>query len=336
MKRLRAGIIGLGVGEKHIEAYQSHPQCDVVAVCDFADEKISMAREKYRNVRITKESEEIVCSPDIDVVSIASFDNYHFDQIVTGIENGKHIFVEKPMCMNVHEAVMIRRLLNEKPDIRLSSNLNLRTCPLFKHLKKEILSGDMGQVFYMEGDYLWGRVDKLMDGWRKDMEFYSIVNGAAVHMIDLLMWITEMRPVQIQGFGNRIATSSSDFRFNDFAVVLMKFNNGLTAKVAANGGCVHPHFHRVTIFGTKKTFIHDMFGSKLVTSRDPRTKVREVAKEYPAVYEKRKVITTFVDSILGLEEEPIVPTEDVFASMSACLAAEEAIQEGGSVTVEYI
>ncbi len=38
MKSLRAGIIGLGVSEGHIAGYQSHPACEVVALCDFSDE----------------------------------------------------------------------------------------------------------------------------------------------------------------------------------------------------------------------------------------------------------------------------------------------------------
>ena len=60
MKRLRAGVIGLGVGEKHIEGYQSHPDCEVVALCDFSDEKLSMARTKYPGVRLTSQADELL------------------------------------------------------------------------------------------------------------------------------------------------------------------------------------------------------------------------------------------------------------------------------------
>jgi len=46
MKRLRVGVIGLGVGEEHIAAYQAHPACELVAVCDLSPE-----RRPARNIR---------------------------------------------------------------------------------------------------------------------------------------------------------------------------------------------------------------------------------------------------------------------------------------------
>ena len=64
MKRLRAGVIGLGVGEKHVEGYQSHPDCEVVALCDFSDEKLSMARTRYPGVKLTHKADELLhCMP---------------------------------------------------------------------------------------------------------------------------------------------------------------------------------------------------------------------------------------------------------------------------------
>jgi len=336
MKKLNIGIIGLGVGEKHVLAFKKHPACEVVSLCDFADEKLSNSLRYCRNAKTTKQPAEILNDPAIDIVSIASYDNYHFEQVVEAIRNGKHVFVEKPLCLHAQECAVIRKLLTKKAGIRLSSNLNLRTCPRFLRLKECILSGVMGQIFYLEADYLWGRLHKLVNGWRKDMDFYSIVYGAAVHMIDLLMWITEARPVEVQGYGNRIATRSSGFRFNDFASVLMKFEDGMVAKVCASGGCIHPHFHKITVFGTKKSFVQDSLEGKWIESCDPKTACRKIAEEYPAVERKGEVITKFVDSIIDENVCPIVSNDDVFATMSVCFAAEKSIQEGKAVQVEYI
>ena len=47
MTQLRVGIIGLGVGENHIEGYRAHPGCKVIALCDFSEEKQAMAQQKY-------------------------------------------------------------------------------------------------------------------------------------------------------------------------------------------------------------------------------------------------------------------------------------------------
>jgi predicted dehydrogenase len=333
---LKAGIIGLGVGKKHIEAFNSHPGCKVTALCDFSEEKYAEAINEYPGMRITKEAKDILHDPELDIVSVASFDNYHCEHVLGGLENGKYVFVEKPLCLYPHEAISIRRVLDENRDIRLSSNMPLRTCPRFVRLKEEVLSKEMGKVFYMEGDYFWGRIYKMTDGWRGNMEFYSIVLGAAIHMIDLLIWISGQYPLEVQGYGNQIATSDSGFRFNDFASILMKFENGMIAKVCANGGCVHPHFHRVTVFGTKKSFLHEISGGMWLEFREPEAERVEVREEYPGVKERGKVITTFIDSILDPKKRAVVPAEDVFSTMSVCFAAEKALKEEKRIEIEYI
>jgi predicted dehydrogenase len=218
----------------------------------------------------------------------------------------------------------------------LSSNLNLRTCPRFKILKEAVHAKEMGELFHLEGDYLWGRIRKLTDGWRKDIPYYSIVHGAAVHMIDLLMWIVEKKPDEVQGYGNGISTRESEMKYNDFAVIIMKFDNGMTAKVTANGGCVHPHFHKVSVFGTKKTFVHEISGTKIFDLREHDSSTAAVRGEYPAIDEKKRIITTFIDSILDDKKKPIVTCDEVFQTMSVCFAAETAIEEKRAVRVEYI
>jgi len=335
MDKLRIGIIGLGVGEKHIEGYQKHPNCEVVALCDFSEEKLRKVREEYPRIYTTKSADEIIDNDDIDIVSIASFDNYHFEQAAKSLQKNKHIFVEKPLCLFREEAEEIKKILDKKPDLKISLNLNLRTSPLFKWLKKSINSGELGQIFYIEGDYLWGRVNKLTDGWRKEMHFYSIIHGAAVHMVDLLIWLTGMVPVEVEGYGNQISTHGSDLHYNDFAVFVLKFDNGMVAKISASGGCVHPHFHKVEVWGTKQTFVHDINGTSLITSCDFRQKPLEIHKDYPGK-QKGEIIYSFIDSILSNVSQALVPPEDVFKTMSVCFAAEEAIKKGRPVTIKYI
>lgn len=336
VSKLRIGIIGLGVGEKHILAFNSHPACEIAALCDFSDKRLAMIKKCCPKARFTKKADEILNDPGIDLVSIASYDNYHFDQIIRALCNGKHVFTEKPLCLYRKEAATIKNFLRENPHVKLSSNLNLRTCPMFIQMKKRRYSGEMGDIFYLEGDYLWGRFYKLTNGWRRDMDFYSIVLGAAVHIIDILIWIMGKKPVEVKGYGNGIALSKSGFKYNDFAAILMKFEDGAVAKVSAQGGCVHPHFHRVSVYGTKKTFIHDELGGKLLEYANAKSKIRKITDNYPAVKEKGKVITSFIDSIIYRGKSCIVPAKDIFTTMSVCFAAEKAIKDGKTVKVTYL
>lgn len=335
MKRLKVGVIGLGVGAEHIAAYQSHSGCEVDFLCDFLDDKISEFGAKYPQIKRTKDADNILNNPAIDVVSIASFDDYHFAQTVKALRNKKHVFVEKPLCLYPAEAAAIKKLLEENPSLKLSSNLNLRTCPRFKKLRTAIQSGEMGEVFYFEGDYLWGRIHKLTNGWRKDIPFYSIVYGAAVHMIDLLIWLVGTEPIEVLGYENQIATRGSELRYNDFACLLLKFDNGMIAKITANGGCVHPHFHKVIVYGTRQTFVHDLMDARMVRSRDPRDTPEFIQDDYPG-REQGDIIHSFVNSIIHADTEAIVPAEDVFKAMSICFAAEEAIRRRKPVVIDYI
>ncbi len=336
MTTLRAGIIGLGVGEKHAAAFDTHPYCEVAALCDIAEDRLSDVGADYPRAGRTQSWQEIISDPSIDIVSVASYDDVHAEQVIGALSSGKHVFAEKPLCLHPAEARGIRQALTSSKGLRLSSNLNLRTCPRFMAVRDNIRSGNMGEVFHAEADYLWGRRWKLTDGWRKDMPFYSIIHGAAVHMVDLIMWLTDSRPTEVQGYGNRIATARSEFRFNDFAAVLLQFENGMTAKVAASGACVHPHFHRVTVFGTQQTFLHDMEGAKIVSSSASEEPPTPVEENYPGVDRKANVITSFIDSILDAAVQPVVSTEDVFATMAVCFAAEAAITRGKPVRIDYL
>ena len=334
--KLKVGIIGLGVGRKHFEALNSHPSCQVSSVYDFSEKKLENFSNVYPDIRAVINADELLEDPDIDIVSIASYDNYHYEQIIKAINNNKHVFVDKPLCLYEEEAREIRSLLTKHPRIKISSNLVLRTCPRFIRIKEAVASGEMGRLFSIEGDYYWGRIGKLTEGWRKDMEFYSIVYGAALHMIDLVLWLTGKLPVEVHAYGNNIATENSELKYNSFAVLLMKFEDGTVAKVTGNGGAVYPHFHRLAVFGTKKTAIHDITGAKWLETSDPDVELRDIVEGYPAKEKRGNVIATFVDSIINDKASPIVPANDVFDAMSVCFAAEKAINKSCAVKINYI
>jgi predicted dehydrogenase len=333
-KRLRAGIIGLGVGEAHIAGYQGHPSCKVVALCDFTPDRLSQVGERHPGIELRKSADDVLNDPDIDIVSIASYDNYHYEQVVKAIENDKHVFVEKPLCFGENEARHIRSLLAARPHLRLSSNLILRLCPRFAALKERIGRGELGELFLVEGDYHYGRLHKIVEGWRGAIGFYSVVYGGAIHIVDLLLWLTGSRIADVAAFGNRIASRGSQFRYNDTVVSTLRFENGVIGKVGVSYGCVRPHFHSLSIHGTKATFVNGRPDGWLYESRDPLVEPIRVSDPYPGTH-KGALIADFVESILA-DREPMVSKEDVFRTMSVCLSIEKAVAAGTTCRVEYI
>ena len=193
----------------------------------------------------------------------------------------------------------------------------------------------MGDLFYLEADYLWGRKEKLTDGWRGRMDYYSLVLGASVHLVDLLLWLTGKKPVDVVSLGNRIALRPGGFRFDDFNVMLLRFEDGLVAKVMASGGCVHPHFHRLLAYGTRETFIHDLLGAGRLTSANPDIAPEEIEGDYPARNEKGNIINSFVASIVDPRQAPMVTEADVFNALNVCFAANESLEEGERVEIRY-
>ena len=268
---LKVGVIGLGVGAAHAKSFAENEHCDVIALCDFEQDKQDWAKDYFPDAKVGDDAGSLLDN-DLDIVVIAGFDDTHHQQVMKALKNDIHVFVEKPMCLYENEAIDIRKTLTASNKF-LSSNLCLRTAPLFENVRNAVLDGSMGDVFHMEGDYLWGRLHKLNDGWRSKMDFYSITYGAAVHMIDLLMWISDEKITEVFAYGNNIGGKPANFPFDDFAVILLKFENGATAKVSAE---LNPHSATLLLEANGPTHATAMFRSEM--RKEPTLPVKNGGK----------------------------------------------------------
>jgi len=331
MDRLRIGVIGLGVGEQHIAGYHKHGQCELLAVCDLSPQRRREARVKHPGVKVYEQAEQLLVDPEIDAVSVASYDDHHYDHVEQALRANKHVFVEKPLCQSVDQARNLRELLSARPSVRLSSNLILRMSPRFCALKDMISENRLGELYYVEGDYNYGRLHKLTEGWRGKIENYSVMCGGGVHIIDLLLWLTGQEVVEVFAYGTGIASRGSGFEQDDTVVSLLRFRNGMIGKVAANFGCVMPHFHALTVYGTKGTFVNGLNHATLHEARDSTEPGVRVTAPYPGVH-KGDLIHSFVDGVLH-GAAPAVSADDVFRVMAVCFAIDQARREGGTVQV---
>lgn len=337
MSALRAAVIGLGVGEQHIGGYRAHPGCEVVAICDIDPRRLAAVGERHPELRRTDRPEELLEDPGIDVISIASWDDAHFEQIRAALQQGKHVFAEKPLVQDERDAVELARLLRERPQLRLSTNLPLRLSPRFVEIRKRIAAGELGRLFHLEGDYDYGRRHKLTDGWRGRLDRYSVVLGGGIHMIDLLTWMSGLSVSRVLGaHGNRIATERGGFSDLDFVTALLQTTDGPLIKVNSNLGCISRHFHAVRIYGSDGTFVNGLPDGTLYRPGPPGEEAAAdaITAPYPGVG-KGDLIESFVESILT-GEPARVTAADAFASLSVCLAVERALAAGGPVDVEYL
>lgn len=324
--KVKAGIIGLGVGEKHIDGYRASDAAEVIALCDSDPAKRDMAKKKYPDCRVYDNAEALIDDPDVTVVSVASYDHQHAAQVVRALDCGKHVFSEKPLCTSEEDYVSIRRALVRNPGRRLSTNTVLRMSERFRDVHARIRAGDLGQLYCVEADYNYGRLHKVLDGWRGDIADYSVMLGGGVHMVDLLLWLTGSGIVEVSAVGNKICSAGAKFTTPDMVVAWLKFGNGAIGKVGVNFGCVQPHFHRVLLYGTKATFENALPSALLYRSRDASMPPEKIESAYPGV-DKGDLLPSFVDAILG-RGLALVEEADVFAAMSACLAIERSLRTG--------
>jgi predicted dehydrogenase len=334
VRRLRVGIIGLGVGERHIGGFRRHPAVEVVALCDIDAETRLRADRTYPEVDVIDDANALIADPAIDIVSIASYDNDHFGQVSRALANGKHVFVEKPLCTRVDEFREIRRQLVERPQLRLSCNTILRVAPRFQELRAMIVAGTFGRLYNIEGDYLYGRIAKLTEGWRGRIADYSVTLGGAIHIIDLMLWLAGEPVTKVVAVGNGIASSGSQFRGKDMVSALLTFESGMIGKVSANFGSVHPHFHRLAIYGTEATFENRAEAGLIWQSREPAVAPQVLTAAYPGV-DKGDLIPSFVDAVLG-EGPAVVTQEDVLAATAVGLAIDRSLNEGRVVKIAEI
>jgi predicted dehydrogenase len=330
---INAGVIGLGVGEQHVQALLGSPRSNLVGACDIDPEKCADVATRFPHLNLTTNPADLIEDTSIDLLCIASYDDAHFEQMDQAISNGKHVFVEKPLCMHESELQRIRERLFEQPHIKMSSNLILRHSPRFQDVKQRIVDGDLGQLYFIAGDYNYGRVEKITKGWRGKQAFYSIMLGGGVHIVDLLLWLTGEKVEEVVTQGNSLATDGTDFRFNSLVTSILRFRNGIVGSVTANFACVMPHFHKFSIYGTEATFENAADHGLLYTSRDPEVPAQKLDTEYPGVH-KGSLLLDFLEA-LHEESEPEITIDEIFDTMSVCLAIEKSMASGTPVKVNY-
>ena len=327
-------VSGLGVGEQHARAFARDPRARVLWLHDLDSARAEALAREIPGSRSTPSYEAMLADPAVQVVSIASFDDAHFTQARDALRAGKHVFVEKPLCTNEAELAALKALwAGASSPLCIGSNLVLRTAPVYQWLRRAIQAGEFGTLFAVDGDYLYGRLQKITDGWRAGVRDYSVILGGAIHLVDLLIWLTGERPSRASASGNRISTSASQFQNDDYRAATLECESGLVARMSANFGCVHRHQHVLRVYGTLATFIYDDAGPRMHESRDPAASPRTI--DLPALPKgKGELIPGFLDAVAGGADYRAV-TQSFFDGISICLAIDRAAASRNPEPIRY-
>lgn len=297
MSKLGVAVVGLGVGFQHAKAMVTNPKTELIAVAELDEAKAHEALATLGSGAKFASFAEILADKAINLVVLASFDDLHAVDVVKALNSGKHVFVEKPMCCTANELATIKQAVSKNKELFLMSNLILRSVSVYKWLKAEIKLGNFGEIYALEGEYLYGRIHKILTGWRSEIENYSVMAGGGIHMLDLMTWLVEQYPCQLTNFKNKIVTKNTEFKPHDYASSVLEFKSGLIGRVTANFGCMHPHHHLLKVYGSKATFIYDDMGPRVFYDRSEDAKA-ELLNQNTLPTNKADLLTDFIDIIL--------------------------------------
>ena len=185
MKKLNFAIIGFGkMGKIRYEALRHMPGCQVVC-CSEPKHKVEVPAE-LENVKNPK---DIFSRKDIDAVIVCTPNYLLKDFVVKGLENGKHVFCEKPPGRNMAELQEMIKAQVKNKHCKLMFGFNHRHHESILHAKKAADSGEYGRILWMRGRY--GKsVDKnFFSNWRskKKLAGGGIFLDQGIHMLDLFL-----------------------------------------------------------------------------------------------------------------------------------------------------
>lgn len=330
---LAVGVIGLGVGARHLAAYGSHPECRVAAICDLDPDRAHASAAAHPGAEVYRDAKTMLDRADLDAVSIASFDADHFSQTHAAVSRGLHVFVEKPLCIGIAQMRALRAVAVARPEVVIASNLVLRTAAAFVEMRRLVASGAVGQVYAFDGEYLYGRLHKITDGWRGHGADYSPFVGGAIHLVDLMIDITRERPARVVATGSDVCVRESDYPGDDFVAATFTHPSGMIGRITANFGSVTRHQHVVRVYGTQGTLISDDAGVRMFIERDPGGPARSLEFS-PLPADKGALIAPFVDACLGRPSE-LRSLDHELSVIAVCAAADRSRKDEGWFDVEY-
>src|ERR1700740_1722044 len=112
---IRVGVIGYGYwGPNIVRNFQQAEGSRVVAVCDKSDKSLRRAQQAYPELRVSSNADDLLTATDIDAIAVVTPVWTHFELAKKALENGKHVFVEKPFTSSTAQAEELIELAERK------------------------------------------------------------------------------------------------------------------------------------------------------------------------------------------------------------------------------
>ena len=255
MDKLKVAVIGNGgISGVHLAAYAKNPDVEIHALCDINEERLNRRGDEYHvpaGRRYTDVHRMLADCPELDAVSVCTWNAAHAECAIAALNAGKHVLCEKPMAMNVEEAVAMKEAADRNHKLLMIGFVRRfgNDCAIMKDF---IDNGYFGEVYYAKATYL--RRKGCPGGWFGDKARSGggPLIDLGVHIIDLCRYLMgNPRPVSVYGatfnkLGNRAHIKGKAgyvsqtrenrdiFNVEDLATAMIRFDNGSVLQIDAS------------------------------------------------------------------------------------------------------
>lgn len=265
-KKVRAAIVGMGIGRPNGKAIDKNPRGQVVALCDLVEDRMKdFAKELSGEVKFYTDYKKMCKSPDIDAVFVGTPNQWHVPIALEAIKNGKHVMVTKPLADSEKTAAKLVKAAEVAGVVNMMS-LSTRFSENCRYLGGLTEEGYFGEIYYARARSIRR---SGIPAW--NLGFIQKGGGAfrdmGVHVLDAVWWIMGMpRPVSVLGvagakFGPRglgywdFSMPSKEiykqYASDDYAGGLIRFENGVGFQVESFWASHQPEDFQIELFGTE-------------------------------------------------------------------------------------
>lgn len=232
---IRVGVIGYGYwGPNIVRNLHGLDSCQVAAVCDKSSDALRRAHRAYPGIPMTTDFNQILTSPDIDAVAIVTPVWTHFDLAKSALQNGKHVFVEKPFTSTSQQAEELIELADRK-NLKIMVDHTFLFSGAVKKIREVIDTGTLGPLYYFDST----RVNLGL--FQHDV---SVVWDLAPHDLSIMDHIITDKPEAVVATGAKHLNGHADMAF-----ITVYFPRNIVAHINVNW--LSPVKVRTTLIGGK-------------------------------------------------------------------------------------
>ena len=313
---MRVALLGFGKSGQSLFTELIQNDC-VKEISVFDPYQISKIENGFNGTtKVIFYQETFSLTQQFDLVVIATPDHCHYLDLVKCIAYGIPAFVEKPLVTTRSDLVKVRDALSRKLDFKMTCNFILRTSSLFTAAREEYLQGNFGSRVFVEGKYLYGRWNKLVQGWRGH-ENYSVILGGLIHLVDLSCFITGNFDHEVLIKSGRI-TSKEPLYVHDFGHISMSSPKSGFFSLATDYSANVEHRRDLSIYGDLARL--EVRGEKFECSPELQNRFAGLSA---APRNKGALLSEFISYLVGTRSLNFnfPNTEEIFKVLDICFGS---------------